>query len=251
MATLHKRKLKQRILSCVGKLKGSNGNKYNRAFKLLHQREELTEKFLRLSNRGNYDTEHAQSAIAVLILMQTGMRIGNESSAEGYHTKPHPNEKGRVSEFVQTYGLTTCLNKHVKINVAEGLVEFNFLGKKSVGNYYVIHDKKLAWTIWNMQQSKNREVAPTTKFLDVDAYQMTKFIKRYVGRVYSPKDFRTMVANQLAVDILTNSSPPSDKKTWKELVKDTCTKVSEQLNNTPAVCKRNYINYNIFETIAP
>jgi len=246
---IHKRKLRQRILSCVGKLKGSNGNKYNRAYKLLSQREELSDKFLRLSNRGNYDTEHAQAAIAVMILMQTGMRIGNESSAEGYHTKPHPNEKDNVSKFVQTYGLTTCLNKHVKINVKEGTVEFNFLGKKSVGNYYLITDKKLAWAIWNMQQSKNREVAPTTKFLDVDAYQMTKFIKRYVGRVYSPKDFRTMVANELAVDILTNSSPPSDKKSWRMLVTDTCTRVSEQLNNTPAVCKRNYINSALFDSL--
>lgn len=249
MAT--KRKLKKEILSCIGKLKGSNGNKYNRAFKLLHQREELTEKFHGLAKRGGYETEHAQSAIAVMILMQTGMRIGNESSAEGYHTKPHPNEKDNVSKFVQTYGLTTCLNKHVKVNLKNNTVEFNFVGKKSVGNYYIIEDKQLTWAIWNLQQSKLREVSPINRLLDVDCVQMTKFIKRYVGRVYSPKDFRTMVANVIASDIIIDSSPPSNKKQWRELVRDTCTTVSEHLNNTPSVCRKNYINSALFDYIQP
>lgn len=225
--------------------KANYGDKHNRMVKLATRFEELSEKFDRMIEKGDYVTDTARCALACKMMMYIGIRIGNEGSAEGYVTKPHPNSK-KEPEFVQTYGLTTLLPQHCLVKGRK--VYLNFLGKKQVEN---------SFTLTGDLAKQVKEVLKTVEdgetLFEVTEYELTKFIKRYVGRRFTPKDFRTLRANMCAWDKvreLTERELPSTKKEYNAEVKEIATYVSEQLNNTPGVCKKSYIDANLWDEYA-
>ena len=179
------------------------------------------------SAKANYEDKHnrmvklatrfdtARCALACKMMMYTGIRIGNEGSAEGYITKPHPNSK-KEPEFVQTYGLTTLLPEHVLVKGRK--VYLNFIGKKQVENSFTLSGelaKQVKEVLKTVEQGET--------LFEITEYELTKFIKRYVGRRFTPKDFRTLRANMY---------------------------VSEHLNNTPGVCKASYIDSMLWDEVA-
>lgn len=216
--------------------KCSYSNKWNRAVKLAYRFEELSEKFDGMIERGQGLTELARLALACKMMMYTGIRIGNEDSAEGYMTKPHPNSKAEPM-FVKTYGLTTLLKEHCVVKGRK--VEFLFLGKKHVDNYFEVGGT-LARQIKELLRNYNDE-----SVFGITNYQLTKFIKKYVGRQFTPKDFRTMKANMYAwekLDEICDREMPTTKKAYNAEVKEVAEYVCGKLNNTPSVCKKNYID---------
>lgn len=229
----------------IAKVKGSNSNKFNRAAKLLYNIETLDQKFRGIVARGiESNTEHSRCALALLLMLHTGIRVGNEGSAEGYMTKPHPNQKDAVPKFVQTYGLTTLLIDHVTVRASK--VKLMFLGKKQVDNYFSIGpDKDLAYWIVTLQN--NSEDSNSKTLFNVTDYQLTKFIKKYVGSHFSPKDFRCARANYYACSYIVDyfEATYKTKKTLKEDIKAMYGSVSEQLNNTLGVCKKSYVHPDI------
>ena len=220
-------------------------DKHNRMVKLAVMFEELAEKFDRMILKGQYVTDMARCALACKMMMFTGIRIGNEGSAEGYITKPHPNSK-KEPEFVQTYGLTTLLPQHVMVKGRK--VYLNFIGKKQVENSFVL-EGELAKQV--------KEVLKTVEegetLFEVSEYELTKFIKRYVGRKFTPKDFRTLRANMVTYEKLMEICErelPSTKRELNAEVKEIATYVSEHLNNTPGVCKASYIDPKLWDEVS-
>lgn len=218
--------------------KCSNDHKHKRMVKIAVRFSELSEKFDRMIEKGNYVSLYARCALACKMMMYTGIRIGNEGSAEGYMTKPHPNSK-KEPEFVQTYGLTTLLPEHVMVDM-DGSVHLNFLGKKQVEN---------SFTVKGLLAAQVREVLSTVgegeTLFEVTVRDLTQFIKRHVGRQFTPKDFRTLRANMCAYEKFSEilKRPlPATKSEFNAEVKEICTYVSENLNNTPGVCKKSYID---------
>ena len=217
--------------------KASYEDKHNRMVKLAVQFEQLSEKFDRMIEKGNYVTDTARCALACKMMMYTGIRIGNEGSAEGYITKPHPNCK-KEPEFVQTYGLITLLPQHVLVK--RNSVFLNFIGKKQVENSFLLTGKLAAQV-----KEVMRTVEQGETLFEVTEYELTKFIKRYVGRRFTPKDFRTLRANMYAWEKFSEICErelPCTKTAFNQEVKEICTYVSEHLNNTPGVCKASYID---------
>ena len=225
--------------------KANYEDKHNRMVKLATRFEELSEKFGRMIEKGDYVTDTARCALACKMMMYSGIRIGNEGSAEGYVTKPHPNSN-KKPEFVKTYGLTTLLPQHCLVKGRK--VFLNFLGKKQVEN---------SFTLTGDLAKQVREVLKTVEdgetLFEVTEYELTKFIKRYVGRRFTPKDFRTLRANMCAWDKvreLMGRELPSTKKEYNAEVREIATYVSEQLNNTPGVCKTSYIDSYLWDEYA-
>lgn len=228
---------------CRG-LKGSFKDKFNRVVKLASMFEQLSDKFDGMIERGNYQTDNARLALACKLMLYTGIRIGNEGSAEGYMTKPHPNSK-EEAQWVQTYGLTTMLPDHVSVKRQK--VQFMFLGKRHVDNYFEVTGQ-----LAKQMKMYLRMYEGETLF-DITAYELTKFIKKSIGRQFTPKDLRTLRANMLAFDKLmeiTNRDLPTTKSEYNAEVKEIATYVSEHLNNTPGVCKKNYIDSMLFDEFA-
>lgn len=219
-------------------------DKHNRMVKLACNFEELSNKFDGMIARGGFVSETARLALACKMMMYTGIRIGNEGSAEGYMTKPHPMSKDEP-KFVQTYGLTTLLGEHVQIKGRK--VYFYFLGKKHVDNAFEVSGD-LA-----IQVKTLMKVYKGNTLFGINNYQLTKFIKKYVGRSFTPKDFRTMRANMLAYEMfeeICERELPRTKKEFNAEVREICQYVCEHLNNTPAVCKKSYIDSMIWDELA-
>lgn len=224
--------------------KASYSDKHNRMVKLAMMFGRLSEKFDGMISRGGFTSENARLALACKMMMCTGIRIGNEGSAEGYMTKPHPMSKEKP-KFVQTYGLTTLLKEHVQVKGRK--VCFYFLGKKHVENTFEVGGE-LAVQIKTLMKVYNGNT-----LFDITAYQLTKFIKRYVGKCYTPKDFRTLRANMCAYEIfeeICGRELPGTKSEFNREVREICEYVCENLNNTPSVCKTNYIDRKIWDALA-
>lgn len=241
-------KIERQYVTFYGKKNGSNKNKFNRVNKLASMYTELHKKFNNMAERGmNSCSETYRCAVATLLLMETGIRVGNESSAEGYNTVPHPHAKNQETKFVKTYGLTTLLREHIHEG-RDGTMYFYFVGKKQVENTFIVPNN-LRRYVSDIYNNCNED-----PMFGVTDYQLTKFIKKYVGKQFTPKDFRTLRANIYAYNYMKNwflnsenswSSPPL-KKEINKLRNDVATLVSEDLNNTKGVCLKSYINADLF-----
>lgn len=226
-------------ISVFGKSRGSNANKFNRVAKLASMFNEIDDKMNGFIKRGTV-THHARCAIAVRLMLHTGIRIGNESSAEGYMTKPHPNSKVEP-KFVQTYGLTTLSRDHVLVK--KGKLYINFVGKKQVDNSFIITNGLVSQVKTLVSNNESNTL------LGITAYELTKFIRKYVGKQFTPKDFRTLRANIEAWKAfkLVQALPAVQyKKDFNAEIKSIAVHVSECLNNTPGVCKKSYIDDMLF-----
>ena len=217
---------------------------FNRMVKLATMFEELSDKFDGMINRGIGVTDLALCALACKMMMYTGIRIGNEASAEGYTTNPHPNSKAEP-KFVQTYGLTTMLREHAY--PIGRRVKFRFLGKRYMENTFEVGGL-LAKQVKELMKNYHGET-----LFGVTDYELTKFVKKYVGRHFMPKDFRTLRANMVACEALAEIEDrelPHTKSEYNAEVKEVATAVSEELNNTVGVCKRSYIDDLFWEYMA-
>lgn len=225
---------KQKVVFAANS-RGQYSDKFNRAAKLAVNYKQLENKMYGLAERGILsNTETSRCAVACILMMQTGIRIGNETSAEGYMTKPHPNSK-KESEFAQTFGLTTLRAEHV--NVKPSGIVMDFTGKKQIHNSFKVQCNLLSSWVKHLKKME----MPT--LFGISDYQLTKFVKKYVGKQYTPKDFRTMKANLVAGEFVAkNFKVCETKKEFNGLLKDMYETVSTHLHNTPGVCKRSYVS---------
>lgn len=72
------------LIDSVGIANGHYKSKFNRIRKLIDMWPYLEQKMIHIIERGDGISDLARCAYGVLLTMQTGIRIGNEVSAEGY-----------------------------------------------------------------------------------------------------------------------------------------------------------------------
>ena len=209
----------------VGNLNGHNSNPDNRSAKLLNRWPELTAKFERMVQAGNGRTETARLAYAVLLIMKTAIRVGNEESAEGRVSinKWSPN----FGQSVQTYGVTTLRNSHV-VKCEAGL-HLTFVGKKAV-------EQKLFTDNPTLKEYCPQGPADEL-WLGIDYPTLFAFVKRYVGDAFTPKDIRRAKVNKVFLSLLAETQEVN-KKTIRSLIE----KTAEIIGHTKAVCKRSYLS---------
>lgn len=210
---------------------GSYKDKFNRATKLATQWDDLKTKFYNFTTTDKV-TERHECALAMLIMMHTGVRIGNEDSAEGYVSK-------LTNKKVKTYGLTTLLRQHVTIE--KNKVVLNFVGKRQVKQRLSISDPLLVSRIKNYLNNSE-----SNQLFTISDYQLRKFTRKYVGSKYTVKDFRTVRANieawNVSQHIIENAELPRTKSQAKKEIKEITEHVSRVLGNTAAICKRSYVH---------
>ena len=209
----------------VGNLNGHNSNPDNRSAKLLNRWPELTAKFERMVQAGNGRTETARLAYAVLLIMKTAIRVGNEESAEGRVSinKWSPN----FGQSVQTYGVTTLRNSHV-VKCEAGL-HLTFVGKKAV-------EQKLFTDNPTLKEYCPQGPADEL-WLGIEYPTLFAFVKRCVGDAFTPKDIRRAKVNKVFLELLSEVETVN-KKTIRSLIE----KTAEIIGHTKAVCKRSYLS---------
>jgi DNA topoisomerase-1 len=173
------------------------------------------------------DLSREQVLAAIVRLMDQGFfRVGNDKSAK--------------SE--STYGLTTVLGKHVKVD--DKAVHFDYVGKWRKKHSKVVKDVDVAKVISELKKLKGGELFKYrngTRVFDIKDRHVNDYIQDIVGADFTAKDFRTWAGTLLCSISLGIIGQGASKTERKRKMRKAIVATAEQLGNTPAVCRSSYI----------
>ncbi len=167
-------------------------------------------------------------AAVVRLLEETTIRVGNEE----------------YKKENDSYGLTTMLNKHAKVDGAQ--VRFSFKGKSGVKHTIALRDKPLAKIIRACQDLPGQELFAYLEDdgtpRDVGSNDVNDYIKEVSGGDFTAKDFRTWVGTVQCALLLAEEEAMETQSDRKRRLNDVIKQVAARLGNTPAVAKKSYIH---------
>jgi DNA topoisomerase-1 len=173
------------------------------------------------------DLERDRVLAAIVRLLDQGFfRIGNDKSAK--------------SEL--TYGLTTIHGKHVEVDGS--VLLFDYLGKWRKTNKRAIDDPDVARIVRRLKSLRHRELFAFEQngaVRDVKDRHVNDYIQSVIGRSFTAKDFRTWAGTLLCSIALGMFGQGASRAERKRRIRKAVIATSEQLGNTPAVCRSSYI----------
>lgn len=155
-------------------------------------------------------------------------------------------------EYAKTnnsYGLTTLKNNHVKVNGS--VLKFTFRGKG--GKEYVVGVKnaRIARVVKRCQEISGQQLfqyIEDGEKKSVTSTDVNDYLRSIAGEEFSAKDFRTWAGTvQAAVELQTFEEFESETQGKKNIV-EAIRRVSQNLGNTPAICRKCYIHPYILES---
>lgn len=183
-------------------------------------------------------------AIVVALLAATLVRIGNDQYARSN----------------KSFGLTTLRNRHVAF-VRGGRVRLRFRGKGGLDHDIALDDARLARLIRCCQQLPGQalfqyrdddgDVQP------VDSGHINDYLREAMGEGFTAKDFRTWGGTLAAFHLLSTTplpgageggqeDKPSSERALVAAEKCVLAQVGRILGNTPAVCRKAYVDPVVF-----
>ena len=175
-------------------------------------------------------------AIVVALLAETLVRVGNETYAKEN----------------KSFGLTTLRNRHLAL-VAGGRVQMRFRGKSGQQHEIEIGDKALAKQVRSIQQLPGQSLFQYRDddgtLQPVDSGEVNDYLREVMGEAFTAKDFRTWggTVEALRVFAATELPEPASKTALAAAQRTVVCKVASLLGNTPAVCRKAYIDPCVFE----
>jgi len=165
-------------------------------------------------------------AAMVRLIDQGFFRIGNDKSAEAE----------------STFGLSTIRGTHVKV---EGkVVLFDYVGKWKKKQKRAVADGDVASLVAQLKDAKGGELfkfAQNGRLIDVKDRHVNDYIQSIIGKDFTAKDFRTWAGTLLCSIALAMQGQGTSKTDRKRRIRKAIVATSEQLGNTPAVCRSSYI----------
>jgi DNA topoisomerase IB len=161
------------------------------------------------------DMATKEEARVLYLIAQTGFRLGSDSDTGA--------EK-------QAYGASNLQAEHV--TVKGDVVAFHFTGKKGVDIAITVKDKTIAGLV---SARKKGRLFKTTD----DAVR--RYMAEITGGKFTPKDFRTFVANEEALRVMGKMAEPGSAKEATKAINVVCDAVAAKLGNTRTVAKSSYI----------
>jgi DNA topoisomerase I len=167
-------------------------------------------------------------ATVVHLLETTMIRVGNEEYAKENNS----------------YGLTTLLSRHVKVDGQE--LKFHFKGKSGKEWRLSVRDRRIAKIVRSCQELPGQHLfqyfddggnLETVTSADVNAY-----LRETSGRDITTKDFRTWTGTVLAAMALAGFEKAGSKARAKKNVTRAVEQVAARLGNTAAICRKCYVH---------
>lgn len=167
-------------------------------------------------------------ATVVRLLETTMVRIGNAAYARDN----------------KSYGLTTLLTPHVKVEGAQ--LKFDFKGKSGKIWRLGVQDRRVARIVKSCQELPGQRLfqyldeqgePQTVSSADVNAY-----LKEASGADITAKDFRTWAGAVLTAWALFEAGPATSPTAAKRTVAQVIKSVAARLGNTPTVCRQCYVH---------
>ena len=174
----------------------------------------------KLLRQATQDFNASDEAKALHIIGLTGFRIGSERGIYG--------------------GVTTLELDQVKARGNQ--VTFDFLGKSGVRNSKVVTSKVLAQYV----RSRKKEGKGSEQLLGTSDARVRRYMQLKGFSGFTPKDFRTYHATQLAAKHVKEGEKPQTVGELERRKKEIATRVADWLHNTPAVALGSYIDPRVF-----
>ncbi|KQY49712.1 DNA topoisomerase IB [Lysobacter sp. Root494] len=174
-------------------------------------------------------------AVVVAIMADTMVRIGNEEYARGN----------------KAFGLTTLRNRHVEF-LRGGRARLRFRGKGGLEHDVVLDDTRLARLVRSCQQLPGQQLFQYEDddghVQPIDSGMVNDYLRDAMGADFTAKDFRTWGGTLAAMRLLAREADPGDADPQPSQRSIAATRnaviaeVAKQLRNTPAVCRKSYID---------
>jgi DNA topoisomerase-1 len=154
----------------------------------------------------------------------------------------------KYQKLYNSFGISNILRSHVSIK--NSIMYIKFIGKKGVLNECVIKDKQIILEVNKLMTGKTSKdyVFTYTYYGDakvITALEINKFLKAYNVNVTS-KHFRTHDVNILFIENMRNSNPEKlSLNARKKSVNEAMKLISCQINNTPGICKKEYLHIDL------
>jgi DNA topoisomerase I len=174
-------------------------------------------------------------ALVVKLLDATQVRVGNAEYARSNGS----------------FGLTTLRDRHARFP-ARGKALLSFRGKGGAEHDVLVDDARLAKLVRRCQELPGQALF---QYVDeagghhaIDSGQVNAYLRERMGGEFTAKDFRTWHATLHALTLLDGTPLPERRseaalrRCMNAVVKD----VATGLRNTPAVCRKSYINPAVF-----
>jgi DNA topoisomerase IB len=173
-------------------------------------------------------------ACAVRLLDRGFFRIGGE----------------RYAEENESFGLATIRREHV--SVSDGEVIFDFPAKSGRRRVQSVRDERVRAAIETMRRRRGGPedllaYREDGEWRDVRSEDVNEYIQEKIGERFSAKDFRTWHGTVLAAVELAREEAPASKTAAERSVRAAVERAAEVLGNTPAVCRRSYIDPRVIE----
>ncbi|BCT91735.1 DNA topoisomerase [Lysobacter helvus] len=179
------------------------------------------------------------TAIVVGIMADTLVRIGNDEYAKDN----------------KSFGLTTLRNRHVEF-LKGGRMRMRFRGKSGLEHDVVLNDARLSRIVRRIQQLRGQQLF---QYEDdegnpqpVDSGTVNDYLQTAMGGEFTAKDFRTWSGTLSALRLLAVQEVPRkangtvNARVATALCNTVVKSVAESLRNTPAVCRKSYIDPVVF-----
>jgi DNA topoisomerase-1 len=175
-------------------------------------------------------------AAVVTLLDTTRARIGNMEYAREN----------------KSYGLTTLRNRHVSFEAA-GRAVLHFRGKSGIQHELCVDDPRIVGIVQCCHELPGQHLF---QYLDddgsrsrIDSSQVNDYLREAMGDDFTAKDFRTWGATLHALTLLSQTAldPDAGERSIKRTIGEVIKQVAAELRNTPAVCRKSYINPLVFD----
>jgi len=174
-------------------------------------------------------------ALVVKLLDATQVRVGN-------------------AEYARTngsFGLTTLRDRHARFP-SRGKALLHFRGKGGAEHDVLVEDARLAQLVRRCQELPGQALF---QYVDeqggrhaVDSGQVNDYLRERMGDDFNAKDSRTWHATLHALTLIGKVPLPEKRseRAMRACVNAVVKEVAGGLRNTPAVCRKSYINPAVF-----
>jgi DNA topoisomerase IB len=207
-----------------------DAEKHERVLQIAHQLPDVRDAVVAALRTRGLNRERVL-ATAIRLLDLGTFRIGSEQYAE---------ENG-------TYGLATLQRQHVRVSGER--TYFSYTAKGGLLREVEITDRPTATVVRQLLERPGRPdedlLAYQTEdgdWRDVTSDEINAYLKEISDAEITAKDFRTWNATVLMAAALAETPPPTSRTARKKAIRAAYVRVSEQLGNTPAVCKASYVD---------
>jgi DNA topoisomerase I len=174
-------------------------------------------------------------ALVVKLLDATQVRVGNAEYARTNNS----------------FGLTTLRDRHARFPKS-GKALLHFRGKGGAEHDVLVDDPRLAKLVRRCQelpgQALFQYVDHDGQHRAIDSGMVNDYLRERMGGEFTAKDFRTWHATLHALTLLDAKPLPErrSERALRQCINEVVKSVAGGLRNTPAVCRKSYINPAVF-----